>query len=571
MTKINKGNTDLFSNSLKVLLSSLLMFSGFVMPNSEIHASETTDNSIISSKAVGREIAWPNTGVNLVLDDNGTLFVPEGSYTFTPMGFSALLKSKEVSIPTNQVKKIVFEGPFKISGDASSWFADLAGLETIENLTYVDTSDVTSMHHMFYYAKNLKNLDLSNFNTKNVTDMHAMFSQMDTIEHLDLSSFDTSKVKNMWTMFDFSGSIKTINLSSFNTSNVENMESMFMGMSSLEKLDLSTFDTRNVTKSENMFAMDSRMSVLTLGETFEWHGKEALPNIQKISPYTGYWQNVGDGSIENPNGSNVWTSKEFMQNYDKLTDKDTYVWQTLKTEQTVFVKYEDTLGIEINTSKQLKLPIGSKYDVSTAEYKLNLSGYKYESVKGNVTGVIGENPITVTFVYTKNPITAQDLTVLYQDTEGKEVATAKIVSGYVGDTYDVSTAEYKLDLAGYTFKEVTGTVQGTLTEQAQTVVYVYTKNPVTSAGVNVSYIDTKGKKIADPKLITGIVGDTYDASTAEYKLDLEGYTFKEVQGSDKGKLKEDVILVTYVYTKNPVVAQDLTVLYQDTEGKEVAT
>ncbi|WP_415696640.1 MucBP domain-containing protein, partial [Erysipelothrix inopinata] len=33
---------------------------------------------------------------------------------------------------------------------------------------------------------------------------------------------------------------------------------------------------------------------------------------------------------------------------------------------------------------------------------------------------------------------AQDLTVLYQDTEGNEIASSKTQSGFIGDTYDVS-------------------------------------------------------------------------------------------------------------------------------------
>ncbi|WP_159741058.1 MucBP domain-containing protein, partial [Erysipelothrix aquatica] len=49
------------------------------------------------------------------------------------------------------------------------------------------------------------------------------------------------------------------------------------------------------------------------------------------------------------------------------------------------------------------------------------------------------------------------------------------VSGNIGDTFDVTTSEFKLDITGYTFARIEGTPTGTLSDQAQTVTYVYTK------------------------------------------------------------------------------------------------
>ena len=49
--------------------------------------------------------------------------------------------------------------------------------------------------------KDIKDLDLSNFNTSKVTDMSGMFDALSSLTSLDLSNFDTSKVTNMRYMF----------------------------------------------------------------------------------------------------------------------------------------------------------------------------------------------------------------------------------------------------------------------------------------------------------------------------------------------------------------------------------
>lgn len=49
--------------------------------------------------------------------------------------------------------------------------------------------------------KDIKDLDLSNFNTSKVTDMYGMFAYMHRLTSLDLSNFNTSNVTDMSDMF----------------------------------------------------------------------------------------------------------------------------------------------------------------------------------------------------------------------------------------------------------------------------------------------------------------------------------------------------------------------------------
>ncbi|MGO2964316.1 MAG: BspA family leucine-rich repeat surface protein [Carnobacterium maltaromaticum] len=126
-------------------------------------------------------------------------------------------------------------------------------LEDIKGLERVDTSNVTNMSHMFYYASKLKSLDVSNFKTSNVTDMSYMFYRVESITNLNVSNFKTSNVTDMSNMFYSVESITNLNVSNFKTSNVTNMAYMFYNVNSITNLNVSNFKTSNVTNMAYMF------------------------------------------------------------------------------------------------------------------------------------------------------------------------------------------------------------------------------------------------------------------------------------------------------------------------------
>ncbi|MFB8725158.1 MucBP domain-containing protein, partial [Enterococcus casseliflavus] len=241
----------------------------------------------------------------------------------------------------------------------------------------------------------------------------------------------------------------------------------------------------------------------------------------------------------------------------------------------VTVRYLDNQEQEIHETKTLSGTIGASYDASTDEYKLSIDGYTLDEsqLPENSTGVFSETAQTITYIYTKNPIPAADVTVEYVDTEGKEIHSSRTISGNVGDSYDASTEKYQLTIDGYTLdkSQLPENSKGTFSEKAQTVTYIYTKNPIPAADVTVEYADTEGNEIHASQTISGNVGDSYDASTEKYQLAIEGYTLDESQlpENSKGVFSEKAQTVTYIYTKNPIPAADVTVEYVDTEGKEI--
>ena len=65
------------------------------------------------------------------------------------------------------VTKVVFDPLFADAQPTSTygWFYNMKNLQTIEDMSYLNTSEVTDMSNMFYDCENLASLDLSNFNT----------------------------------------------------------------------------------------------------------------------------------------------------------------------------------------------------------------------------------------------------------------------------------------------------------------------------------------------------------------------------------------------------------------------
>ena len=188
----------------------------------------------------------------------------------------------------------------------------------------------------------------------------------------------------------------------------------------------------------------------------------------------------------------------------------------------------------VNTPGQIQFPDGPFCQIH----------FSWESNVNNSNNLNVNASFSITFGYV-----ASDLTVKYQDISGNKIADFKTVSGNVGDAYDVSTDTYKQNINDYTFKEVQGQTTGTLSDQEQTVTYVYTKNPIKAKVLTVKYQDTADNEIATAKTISGNVGDAYDVSTDAYKQVINGYTFKEVKGETIGKLSDKEQTVTYVYGK----------------------
>ena len=75
---------------------------------------------------------------------------------------------------------------------------------------------------------------------------------------------------------------------------------------------------------------------------------------------------------------------------------------------------------------------------------------------------------------------------------------------------------------------------------------VFVTNIEIKSNVIGEYIDSEGNKIANDIVISNLVGNDYVLD----KLDVKGYTLKEIKGDDIGKHTKDDKVVTFVYEKN---------------------
>lgn len=200
-------------------------------------------------------------------------------------------------------------------------------------------------------------------------------------------------------------------------------------------------------------------------------------------------------------------------------------------ETTITVQYVDENNQPLSgvVSKSISQTVGSQYNVSGSIYKPSIPGYTLDLTKlpGNAAGIVGSDPITVTYVYKKNPEVAKPVTVKYVDENSQQIAADKTVNGNVFDHYNVSVPPYKLDeitkdnqIYMLDPDRLPTNVAGTLSANSITVTYVYKRVRTIGdySNVIINYLDKATQKPIRPsRTITGIINDPY-AANGKYQL-----------------------------------------------------
>ena len=148
----------------------------------------------------------------------------------------------------NYLTKVVFDPSFAGARPTSTcyWFHELRNLESITGMSYLNTSEVTKMCHMFDDCIGLTSLDLRHFDTSKVTDMMYMFYGLKGMTSLDLSSFNTSNVTEMQSMFCLSTYLQTIYVGDgWSTAALIESDRMFLYCERLVGGQGTTYDARH--------------------------------------------------------------------------------------------------------------------------------------------------------------------------------------------------------------------------------------------------------------------------------------------------------------------------------------
>ena len=208
-----------------------------------------------------------------------------------------------------KVTKVVFDPAFANARPTNcyAWFQGYVNLTSIEGIEYLNTSQVTDMHNMFYNCYHLQTTDFSGFDTRKVKDMSYMFYNCDSLKSLDISNFNTSEVTDMRGMFDSCIGLTSLDLSHLNTSKVSVMASMFQSCINLLSVNLSGWDTRNVKSMTGMFkrchslktldlsGFDTREKTCTMGDMF--NTCKELTTIFVSDKFAVGTGDIGDGTM----------------------------------------------------------------------------------------------------------------------------------------------------------------------------------------------------------------------------------------------------------------------------------
>ena len=422
-------------------------------------------------------MSWMFAGCESLKKLNVTSFnttnVKDMSYMFN---HCASLTNIDVhSFDTKNVEnmKAMFSMYYSYSSDTSSVFGWDSSLVSLD-LSNFNTSKVTDMSFMFMKCTKLKDLNISSFDTSQVTTMNSMFQGCNKLTYLDLRNFDTANVIDMSYMFRDTNSLVGLNLSSFNTSKVKSMSQMFYlyanpkvdgqypKISNLRTLDISNFDMSSNGNTYDMLRGHQNLLVLKLGK-----GNKLVSIMGLDTP--GTWLNVGKKTMQDPEGSEKWSSDELMKNWQVGAKDETYVRET-----TITAHYQDEKGKTLAPDETYTGTYGTPYEAKVKE----IPGYVLTAMPKNAKGLIGENVDDIMFIYQKptnngkTPVKAADVTVHYEDENGNQIAPNVILSGNVGDGYQTETKA----ISGYTLKTRPNNATGFFTSESQDVVYVYTKN-----------------------------------------------------------------------------------------------
>lgn len=234
-----------------------------------------------------------------------------------------------------------------------------------------------------------------------------------------------------------------VGLTYLDTSQATTMNSMFYGFRGTT-LDLSNFDSSGVISSlgagMNQFLADVwYLKELKLGPNFSfvgWNNWASNPYpVNLVDPsrmygfhssyYTGYWQNVGAGTVDAPYGENILKSQELVLTYDGETMADTYVWQPRFIEGApVTINYLDEDGQELLPPNVLT---GGNIGDSIKVIPEDIPNYTLKEVHGDENVVFSNVPQTVTYIYSplietkeESKIVARIIHYLHED--GMEAA-----------------------------------------------------------------------------------------------------------------------------------------------------
>ena len=373
-----------------------------------------------------------------------------------------------------KVTKVVFDPAFANARPTNcyAWFQGCENLTNIEGIEYLNTSQVTDMHNMFYNCYHLQTTDFSGFDTRKVKDMSYMFYNCDSLKSLDISNFNTSEVTDMRGMFDSCIGLTSLDLSHLNTSKVSVMASMFQSCIHLLSVNLSGWDTRNVKSMTRMFkrchslktldlsGFDTREKTCTMGDMFntckelttifvsdkfavgtgDTDDDTMFQGCYKLKGANALDENNSQTGIDNANYKTGYFTKLVGKNGD---EKIGATGETLATDNLVLDDDKDFVAYEPFAAKAASycrtINAGTKWATLCLPFEVSLDNQNFRAFKllsaDDVTETVELEEIetsiaagTPVIIKMKNGATKLDFTVANKEI-AKDVQTAETANG----------------------------------------------------------------------------------------------------------------------------------------------
>ncbi|MCV3739970.1 BspA family leucine-rich repeat surface protein [Lentilactobacillus hilgardii] len=356
---------------------------------------------------------------------------------------------------------VIIAGEVILKGNMSMLFGTVFHneIQDFQGLDKLNTTGVTNMSMMFREG-NAKTIDVSKFDMANVTDISGMFGNSPNLTELDVSRFNTVKATNMSQMFMGCPKLRVLDVSNFNTAQVTDMSNMFLGCLTVEKLDVTNWDTAKVTDMSEMFGNCLELRQLNFSN---WDTRAV-----KYASYffSGAPNNLWCISL----GKNV-TPLVFGQLQNaRYHEKGTPIPDSTP------IRYANGSGwraVQSNGIPSLGTPNNPQGNIFSFD----------DFIKNPLYGT-DNGPETYVWQQESTPITKQNVTIEYLDANtGKSIpgVKAKVSTDYSGKPYDVTGADSRPDISGYTWDGKTPTnAKGVYGDKDIVVQYVYNKNSTPS-------------------------------------------------------------------------------------------
>ncbi|WP_423363484.1 MucBP domain-containing protein [Mycoplasma sp. P36-A1] len=254
---------------------------------------------------------------------------------------------------------------------------------------------------------------------------------------------------------------------------------------------------------------------------------------------------------------------------DSITSK--YVDKKEGSSETFVYKKDDNIGTvnvkyvyykdnsEIAQAKTFSGAIDSEYNIP----KNNITGYTFIYTKDDakLKGKYTTDSKEITLLYAKFP----KVTINYVDEQKNAIANQKVTIYDKQEDQNSYITEKALDIDGYEIADNNKSYSILIPVNDQEVTKTFTYKKIKAAPTITSkFVDEQGNKLREDRVNTQAAGSKYN----EVGLTIDGYTIDDKDRYQSGVLKEDSIILTFVYKKE-IKTGSATINYLDLKTGEV--